>query len=269
MNIQKTLLALTLTLATLPAMAGDDFGIWTEVGAQKQITKRLTIGAGIEMRLEDQLKNVADWRGSVDLGYKLNKYLRANAGYVYIYDHSLEKVKEKYDEDGDFKGYNVSHPFWRSKHRGYFSLTGKLTTGRFTFSLRERYQYTYRTSASYTKDRYRKEKSSGTYEYLGHTFKKMTTATEEKGSKQDHYLRSRLEVSYNTRHCPIDPFVSFETSNNLAGGFSSDKQRYSVGADWTLSKQHALSLAYIYKHGSDDDDNGNAHIISLGYKFKF
>ena len=44
---------------------------------------------------------------------------------------------------GKVNGYNVDHGYWRSKHRFYVEGTGSLKAGRFKFSLRERYQYTY------------------------------------------------------------------------------------------------------------------------------
>ena len=76
-------------------------------------------------------------------------------------------------------------------------------------------------------------------------------------------------MDYNIRRCPVDPFATFELSNNLSHGFSIDKRRWTVGADWKIKKAHTITVAYVYTNGNDDDDEGSLHALSIGYKFKF
>ena len=92
--------------------------------------------------------------------------------------------------------------------------------------------------------------------YEDHTYK----------SKARNVLRSRLQVDYNIRHCPVTPYVSAELTN----AWNIQKVRYAVGADWKITKQHIVGLGYkfqrVYKDGEDEP---NLHVISLGYKFRF
>ena len=64
-------------------------------------------------------------------------FLKADGGYTFIYSHRPGEMTKKGNYVSDY---------WSPRHRMYLSLTGKLNWQRFEFSLRERYQYTYRTS---------------------------------------------------------------------------------------------------------------------------
>jgi opacity protein-like surface antigen len=95
-----------------------------------------------------------------------------------------------------------------------------------------------------------------------------TTESESKtySGKGTNVLRSRLQVDYNIPHCKVDPFASAELYNSWAV----TKVRYSVGADWKLTKQHVFTVAYRYQDlRGDYDDEPDMHIVSVGYKFKF
>ena len=94
-------------------------------------------------------------------------------------------------------------------------------------------------------------------------------ADDDKEAKTKQYLRSRISVEYNIRHCNVDPFASFELSNSLDHKFSIDKRRWTLGADWKITKKHTVTVAYVYTNGQDDDDEGNLHALSIGYNYKF
>ena len=172
----------------------------------------------------------------------------------------------------------MDHGYWRNKHRAVFDLTGKVAAGRFTFSLRERYQFTHYRSTTTLRDKYRDEIPANMIDAWtgekhcmeGRVFSKLKGPdVKEKESKNKHYLRSRLQVEYNIKHSPLTPYASFELSNNLSEGFSLDKKRVSVGTEWKITKKHRLEVGYVFQTGADDDDEGDLHAISLGYKFKF
>lgn len=274
--MKKLLLALALLVSTT-SMASDDFGIWTGIGAEKKLPAGFSIDAGIGFRAEDNLNSAARWDFNVGLGYKPCKNIKFGAGYVLIRDHSLLETKVNYNKKGNENGYNVDHDYWRTKHRFVFDVTGKVDIGRFTLSLRERYQLTHANSATCVRDRYRDELDRTTqggytgesYTWNGREFLEYEQTTNDKSGKTTNYLRSRLQLEYNIRHCPLTPFVSYELSNDLSGGFSTDKTRLSVGTDWKISKHHTVSVAYLYQNGHDDDDNNDIHVIDLSYKFKF
>lgn len=265
-----------LTLATT-ATAGDDFGLWGEAAVEKKINKQFSIDAALGFRAEENAARASRYDASLGATWKVCKYFRMGAGYVYLYSRSPREVKAKYREDDDgrpvagadgrpvYQGYNVDHAFYRSKHRVFVEAVGKVKAGRFEFSLRERYQFTHYMSAETLRDRYRLGADPTDHTVAGYE----ETVTDFKPAKDKHYLRSRLQVAYDIANCPVEPFVSYELSNDLTSTFALDKTRLRAGADWKVSKQHKLSLAYVFEDGADDDDGNRLHAIEVGYKFDF
>lgn len=270
---RKCLVLALAAMVAAPAVADDDFGLWTSIAAEKKFNKKISLEAGIDFRSEQKLKSVSRWSGSLGVGYKPWKFLKFSAGYAYIYDRSVQEAKVNYTNSGNINGYNVDHGYWRSKHRAYVDATGKLDVGRFSFSLRERYQYTHTMGTTCLRDRYRDTAPGGysgdIYYWNGEGFIEKNLVEDDKSHKNNHYFRSRLQVSYDIKGVPLEPFVSYEISNNLSDGFALDKTRITVGTDWKINKKHKLSLAYLYQDGADDDSNDNIHVIDLGYKFEF
>ena len=278
MNSKKILLlALMAGITCNSALADDDFGVWTSLAVEKKLNKKFDLEAGLDFRSHQNLESVARWSGSLGVGYKPWKFLKVGVSYSYIYDRSTQESKINYNNSGRENGYNVDHGFWRSKHRGVFEMTGKHKVGRFTLSLRERYMFTHYVSTDCNRTRFRDEVQGGytgeTYLWNGREFMEKELTTDHKGSKNRHYLRSRLKVEYDIRNCPLTPFASYELSNNLAEAMDLDKSRLVVGVDWKINKKHALSVGYLYERGADfeldDDGSGNTHVIDIGYKFDF
>ena len=294
----KKLLSILLLCATLlPAFAqSDDFGLWTSLGAQKDISKRWSVNLGTEARFEDNVSKVTRMGLNFGITYKPIKYLRIGAGYAYMRDRYAGQAAVNYssDENGiDYiNGYNSDPSYRRDKNRAYVQVTGRYKFQRFTFSLRERVQYTHFQPVTYQRTKYRSceltEDEADIYALTDEPFVTMqdgnTTryfSTEPtyfmddyyatslvdhlKHSKHRFYLRSRLQVSYNVKGIPLEPYASFEVSNNLRDGFSLKKRRYIVGLDYTLAKRHTFGLSYVYSNGVDDDSEGNLHAISVGY----
>lgn len=285
--IRKSLLCLgLLSAAPLTALAGDDFGLWTSFGAQKDFSKKFSVQAGLDFRAEDKLRSVERWDFSLGATYKPFQFLSLGVGYDFIHQRNLQETKEFWGGNTDASwnpslsanGLNVDHGYWRNKHRAVFDLTGKVSAGRFTFSLRERYQFTHYRSTTTLRDKYRDEIPADMIDAWtgekhcmeGRVFSRLKGPdVKEKESKNKHYLRSRLQVEYDIKHSPLTPYASFELSNNLSEGFSLDKKRVSVGTEWKITKKHRLEVGYVFQTGADDDDEGDLHAISLGYKFKF
>lgn len=275
----KPILPLLLAfLSALPA-AADDFGLWTDVAVQKNFSKKFSVNAALGFRAQDRLRQATRCDLSVGAEYSPLGWLSFGAGYTYIYGHKGEETKESYKSDGTFRGYNVDHDYWRSRHRANFDVAGKWNVGRFTFSVRERYQFTRYASASTTRDRYRNPinpanlggYTGDTYECNGQHFASLEHTTDDKPAKSRHLLRSRFGVEYNIRHCAFTPYATFEFHNDLKESMNLDKSRLTVGTEWKITKQHRVDFAYIYQnsHDADDNDGGGLHAISVGYKFKF
>ena len=197
-----------------------------------------------EFRTRDGLQTVERWSGSAGVSYKMFRWLKASAGYTFIhYYHPMEVTK---------KG-NYIPEYWQPKHRVNLSLTGKVDWRRFTFSLRERWQYTYRPSQSVPKF----DGDDGSVkndEYIS--------------GKGKNVLRSRLQVEYNIRKCAFTPYTSCELSYSLNEIGAFEKLRWTLGTEWKLSKKHALDFYYLYQNKADDDE-ANGHVIGAGYSFKF
>jgi hypothetical protein len=128
----------------------DDFGIWTSLEIQKKIDKKWSVGLEAEMRTRDDVKTVDRWSGGLDVSYKILKGLKVSAGYTFLWDNN-ERIS--YYEEGDKKvingAVNAGDPkkraqYWGPRHRFSVSLTGEKSFGPWGFSLRERWQYTYR-----------------------------------------------------------------------------------------------------------------------------
>ncbi len=274
--MKKTILCLLMALMAVPTIAEDDFGIWSGISAEKKLNKKFSIEAGIGFRAEQKLKNASRWDFSLGAAYKPMKWLKISAGYMYIYDYSPEEAKVNYNDNNEVKGYNIDQGFWRSKHRAYFDATGKVDVGRFTFSLRERYQLSHSVATTCDRIRLRNVVSEG---YNGEKFlfdgkeyivNAETFGTDDKPAKNEHILRSRLKAEYNIKGLPLNPFVSYEFHNLLNEGFDIDKTRLIVGTDWEITKKHKVSLAYLYQNGANKENtSNNLHAIEVSYKFDF
>lgn len=274
-NHLRTLTVGLCALCAVPSLADDDFGIWSSVSAEKDFNKRFSVEAGVDFRAERKLENAARWGASVGATYKLFKFVRLGASYAFIYDRNPLEEKLNYNDEGEWRGYNVDGDYHRSKHRGNFDVVFKHKVGRFSFSLRERYQYTHHMATDCTRLRLRDKVPGG---YSGDNVYTVAdgtqwiidkVATDRKHSKNAHMFRSRLEVEYDIKGVPLTPSVSYEFYNNLQSAFSTDKTRLCVGTKWKINKQHSLSLGYIYQNGTDDDSFSDIHVIDVGYKFKF
>lgn len=231
--------ALLLTSVGVKA-EGDDFGIWTEANVEKKVTRNLSIDAGVEMRTRDHVKTVDRWSGSIGASYKLTDWLKASADYTFLYDNN-EKWNDKQTKVASF---------WGVRHRFNVSLTGSVDFGNLSVSLRERWQYTYRPEKTVE----RTKVSNGKVEDKTYN------------GKGKNVWRNRLQLKYKLTSL-WRPYVNGET---YVAGSGLEKYRLSAGTEIRLSKKHSFDVKYLFqKSCSDDDDEGNRHILGFGYTFKF
>ena len=255
------LLFYLFTFLPLTAAAqSDDFGLDFTLEAQKKISKNWSASLEGELRTRNNTKTVDRWTLGLDVDYKVAKWLKASAGYTYLYDHnqrtsyfeeSDSKVIDGDAEVGDPKRYA---DYWGSRHRFNLSLTfDKKLIGDFRFSLRERWQYTYRPSQNVTRWSF----FDNAYESEAHEY----------SGKGKNVLRSRLQVEYDKKGLAITPYANVELFN----AWNLEKVRYNVGLDWKIAKQHSLGFFYRYQHVNNDEDElePSIHMLGLGYKFKF
>jgi hypothetical protein len=129
--MQKTILLLSV-LIVLAGLASkkvlaqvNDYGTWLAFDVSKEISKKFNLEFEEEVRIFQQFSEISRFATSLGGSYSFNKFLKAGAGYTWIYRH------------------DVNDSYWDNRHRYYFQLTGKFEIKRWAFSLRERFQSTY------------------------------------------------------------------------------------------------------------------------------
>ncbi len=243
----KLILLITLLLPSQQMMAqNNEWGLWTSASVEKKINKLWSVEAEGELRTRNDFKTIDRWSGGVEVNYKVASFLALGAGYTILYDNNIEKIS--WHDDGTPNNWRPS--YWGLRHRFNVDATLKHSIGRMRLSLRERWQYTYRP-----------EKSTERYDFDNSKWEEKCV-----NGKAKHLLRSRLQIDYNLKKSKIDPFASVELFN----GWNVQKVRYSIGADWKLSKKHSVGMGYRYQTTDDDDNNEpDRHILNVGYKYKF
>ena len=256
------LLVYLFTFLPLTAAAqSDDFGLDFTLEAQKKLSKNWSASLEGELRTRNNTKTVDRWTLGLGVDYKVAKWLKASAGYTYLYDHNQRTSYFEATDDAVLDGdAEVGDPkkyadYWGSRHRFNLSLTfDKKLFGDFRFSLRERWQYTYRPEQTVDQR----------WDCLNNTYDGKQKVYSGRGK---NVLRSRLQVEYDKKGLAITPYANVELFN----AWNLEKVRYNVGLDWKLSKQHSLGFFYRYQHVYDNEDDlePNIHMLGLGYKFKF
>lgn len=242
LNSIKIAVATLLMFATsVSAFAeGDDFNIWGSVEVDKSITKKWGVSAELEYRTNDHVSTTDRWSIGIGTDYKILSWLKADVGYSYLHSRIATSTTKKG---------NIIPAYWQPRHRAYVSLTGSVKFNRVKILLRERWQFTHRTSQSVPK-----------YDSDGVTPKD----DEVIESKNKNVLRSRLQVEYDIPNCKLSPYASFELYNSDV----IEKERYTVGCEYGINKKNKVKLYYLYQNKADDDEP-NGSVIGVGYTFKF
>lgn len=79
--------ALFCMLVTGVHAQSDDLGIWTSAEVRKKIFPGFDASIEGEFRTRDGLKNVERWAAGAGVAYRITPYLKADAGYTFIYSH--------------------------------------------------------------------------------------------------------------------------------------------------------------------------------------
>ncbi len=247
-----------------PAQAGgdeDNKGLWTTFEASKKVTKKFKVGGEAEFRTADYAKEVERFSVGVNGQYKINDYLKANAGYIFILGYNPESSKDHFDDNGDYDGYNLDHSYWEKRNRFYVALSGSYKIGRVEFSVRERLQYTRTNSAIVDEEKHRLM-----YDIDGNeSWKLKGIEPELKETDHNTVLRSRLSVKWNIPKCKVNPFASAELYSRVNHGWKNfDKMRSRIGATYKINKDNALEFYYLFEKAGKKG-KPNTHAIGIGY----
>ena len=245
--MKKTIIMLMILLPIGLRAQSDEFGTWTSVSLDKKLSKQFTLGTELELRTGNNLKNIDRWSAGISGDYRLAKWLKASAGYTYLYDYHPEAYT--YQDDGDLNKRTMT--YFGSRHRLSVSLTASKDFGKLNVSLRERWQYTYRPEQENRRMDYQ-------HTDLGYSYSVKGKAT--------NIWRNKLQLKYRTTGL-LQPYLYGET---YVSGTGFDKLRLSLGTDLKLSKRSSLNVGYVYQKVYDNvDEEGNKHVLSIGYKYKF
>ena len=147
--------------------------------------------------------------------------------------YRLTEQKETIDRsEGIYKFY--------PRHRWFVQFKGSLPVNRFTLSARYRIQQQFRT---YIKD---------------------------PGDEiPQWYQRLRLELNYDIKGVPLQPFINAEMHDLLfaPNGIAIEKWRYMAGVEYTVRKNHTFGLEYIYDV-SRVSKPAYMNIMGLAYSIK-
>ncbi len=249
MRMSKFYLVVLVAATSLPLFADNEGGLLLEADLKKEISKQFSVSFGGDLRTRNNFKTMDRWSLAVGADYKFNKWLKVDAGYKFM--------RTNYREDINYKtsgAYNKWRPsYWGNKHRFYASVTGDYKfANNIKLSLRERWQYTYRPSATVQRWDFDNEQWEDKY----------------RSSKGKNQLRSRFQIEYARKRALFTPYANVELYNS----WGLEKVRYTVGSDIRLNRQHSLDVFYRYQHisnVSDDEYDPNMHYLGIGYKFKF
>jgi len=228
------LLGFTLLLTFLaPSMKAEDtdFGLWTTLDLSKKLDNGLKLAFEEEYRLRNDLMTTDKFQSTFELSYKLGKYFTPGVSYTLInYYHPRD------DEH--------AHNYWETRHRFNVFGEGEVDLGRFTLSLRERLQTTYRVLDSLSSAKINPKLM----------------------------LRSKVGLTYNIKGIPLEPFAFAEFHhllNKQNEPFAYEKYRLGCGLKYTYKKTISVKLGYLYTAESDKEEGEKANVLTVGFGYKF
>ncbi len=144
--------------------------------------------------------------------------------------------------------YDAKYDDYQIRNRFTPFIQGKLKADRFSFSLREKYEITYKDES----DRIKKNGKIDTYKL-----------------NPEKVWRNKLKIDYNIPGVKLEPFVSAESFYQLNNpdGNRFEKIRYVVGLEYKFNKHHSIDISGILNHTIDKDEPGKEYILGIGYNF--
>lgn len=194
----------------------DGAGVAFKVTLTGKIYKKLSFMIEEDVRPNKSFCEAEWFLTTGELNYSFNRYLVGGAGYMLLCKYkSAEELRNRY----------------------YVFATASYPVGNFTFSLRERFQSTYKTESLHPAN----------------------------------YLRSMLNVSYHIAKTGFSPFAYIEVYNNTGSrkSMNTDKIRYSAGTNYRLDKQNIFQVYYRYHTFNVDDAVNYRQAIGLSYTHHF
>ncbi len=232
MNYKITLLLPALLVLPLILKAQtSDFGIWTSLGIEKKLGK-WDIAAEAELRTQDNAKQMNRWSLGIEPSLNITKWLKLGAAYEFIYFNDI-----KYTD-------------YQPRHRGYVFAQGKYKWGRFSLSVRERFQVTKKDDS----DRIKSSGNINTYRI-----------------NPEWTWRNRFKIGYDIPKFPVKPAFSFETFYQLNNpdGNTFDKLRYTISLSYDITKHHQFEAFGLLDKDINVTNPVSYYVLGVGYNFSF
>jgi hypothetical protein len=220
----------TETETTTGTEAETEYGLWSSVDLQKKWDNGIAIAFEQESRLRDNFTTTDKFMSTLDFSYKPLSFLKGGVSYTMInYNHPGK-------ESTDYEAY------WEMRRRYSLYLQGQYEFHRFSISLKERYQNTYRVGVKETSTR----------------------------ANPKELLRSKLTLAYNVRGIRLEPYTYCEWQHSLnapAGNNGLVEVRYAAGLEYKFKDGISIDCGYLYD--IDKEDLVNTHVLTFGIGYSF
>lgn len=216
------------------------------------VTKDLSLEAGVETRLNNNIGSMDRIHSFVGATYDVNKHIKVGGEYILInmYDNEIRSWE-------------------RPRHRANINVEGEIEAGDFEFSLRERVQTTFRTDSV---NRYEKCNPEMILR------SRLMATYKIPFSRWSPYLLFEL---HNTLNAP-KAVANFKTDKYETDNYIT-RYRGGVGVKYRVDRDHRLDFYYYFdfdrSYNIDYKGNKGAikgyvlereirHIFGISYKFK-
>ncbi|MDD3490204.1 MAG: DUF2490 domain-containing protein [Paludibacter sp.] len=234
-----------LLFAILPVTfiwAQGEYGSWTTISLEKELSKKWELGAEAELRTIYYARLMERMSLGLSADYTILKGWKVGAGY-----QIMNKLDTKY------LNYQV-------RNRFNLSTSGRLKFNDLTISLRERIQLTTKDDSK----RIRDDQTIDRYKI-----------------NPEWKWRNRVQISYNIPNFKITPTFSVESNFQLNNpdGNHFDKMRYILSLGYKIKKVHQIEVFGVLNDEFESDDAGaiisssddvyGKYNLGIGYKYSF
>lgn len=235
-----------------------DFGSRIQVGVSKKIVKGLHVVADGEFRLSNNFTSLGRYQFGLGITYKISPVFKIGAGYQFI-----EKMN--------------SSSVWKPRHRFYVDASATLRAGDWRFSLKERLQLTHRDVSNPYQNNPNSLALKSRFKISYKGFSKVTP-----------YGYIEMRNVFNDPACSATWSTTSKAYTNYSfKGYTHayiNRVRASLGAEWKVTKRHALDFYLLGDYCYDKDIDTNSAgtklksltydqafntAICVGYQFSF
>jgi hypothetical protein len=234
--MRNKVLIVSFLLSTVVAISqeSEPGGIWTAISADKDITKKWSVGGELEFRTKGFTTDRDRFAAQIGTDYQLMKNFKVGVSYNWL----------NVDDDYKFSSDSIRTDYFQNRHRLNTQAVWRFKTGNLTLQFRERFQATFKDDSD-----------------------RINAKNEINNNRinPEFVWRNRIKMTYSRKKMPWSPYFSFETYYLLnepeqVRFFSSDltsfterthffsKLRYSLGVDYKINKRHSVGVNGLFSH---------------------